>query len=193
MGQNVLPIEVDLDIGPAGEASVQKSTHILFLDFDGVLHPDAVYLSRQGPTLKADGALFMWAPILAEILSGFPEVSLVLSTSWVRHLGYKRTLSYLPRELQERVIGATWHSSMDKGWVDEIQWDGKTRYDQICRYAARSQLQHWIALDDDVQGWAEGLAEKLIACAPEFGLSSREIQAELQRRLREMCSFPGHA
>lgn len=29
-----------------GETSVQKNTHILFLDFDGVLHPDAVYLCR---------------------------------------------------------------------------------------------------------------------------------------------------
>ena len=65
------------------------------------------------------------------------------------------------------------------------------RYDQICRYAARPQLQHWIALDDDVQGWAEGLAEKLIVCAPEFGLRSRETQAELQSGLSEMCLLSG--
>ncbi|WP_285354394.1 HAD domain-containing protein [Pseudomonas sp. lyk4-R2A-10] len=180
-------------MGPTGEFSVQNSTHILFLDFDGVLHPDAVYLGRQGPTLKSDGALFMWAPILAEILSDFSEVSLVLSTSWVRLLGYKRARSYLPPELQERVIGATWHSSMDKGWVDEIQWEGKTRYDQICRYAARSKLQHWTALDDDALGWAESLAGKLIACAPEHGLSSRETQSELKRRLGEMCSLSRQA
>ena len=84
-----------------------KNTHILFLDFDGVLHPDAVYLSRQGPTLKSEGTLFMWAPILANLLDDFPIISLVLSTSWVRHLGYKRALGYLPIELRERVIGVT--------------------------------------------------------------------------------------
>ncbi|MNC11214.1 hypothetical protein D3C76_369360 [compost metagenome] len=167
---------------------MQKNTQVLFLDFDGVLHPDAVYLSRQGPTLKAEGALFMWAPILVDLLKDFPTISLVLSTSWVRHLGYKRALGYLPHELQQRVIGATWHSFMAKGWVNENQWDGKTRYDQVCRYAARSQLQHWIALDDDVQGWSEGSAQHLIACAPELGLSSAQTQTALQRRLVEMCS-----
>ncbi|MNF68041.1 hypothetical protein D3C84_498740 [compost metagenome] len=132
---------------------MQRNTHTLFLDFDGVLHPHAVYLTRQGPTLKAEGTLFMWAPTLANLLDDFPMISLVLSTSWVRHLGYKRELGYLPRELRERVIGAKWHSSMAKGWADENQWDGKIRYDQICRYAARSQLRHWIVLNDDVQGW----------------------------------------
>ncbi len=35
---------------------------ILFLDFDGVLHPDAALLVNGRPTLKADGELMMWAP-----------------------------------------------------------------------------------------------------------------------------------
>lgn len=166
---------------------MQKSTPILFLDFDGVLHPDSVYLSRLGPTLTVEGELFMWSPILAKLLDDFPTVSLVLSTSWVRHLGHKRALGYLPRGLKERVIGATWHSSMAKGWVDENLWDGKTRHDQICRYAARSQLRYWVALDDDVQGWAESSAPHLVACAPDRGLSCARTQAELRSRLGEMC------
>lgn len=168
---------------------MQKGTHILFLDFDGVLHPDAVYLTRQGPTLKGEGTLFMWAPILAKLLDNFPMVSLVLSTNWVRHLGYKRALGYLPPELHSRVIGATWHSALAKGWADETQWDGKTRYDQICRYAARSQLRHWIALDDDGQGWAEGAAQQLVACESDRGLSCVQTQIDLQSSLREMCSL----
>ena len=170
---------------------MQKKNHILFLDFDGVLHPDAVYLSRQGPTLKADGELFMWAPILVQILTDFPTVSLVLSTSWVRHLGHKRALSYLPRKLQDRVIGATWHSSMAKDWIDANQWDGTSRYNQICRYAARAKLHQWVALDDDVQGWAEESAQHLISCTPALGLSSSQTQIELQYRLREICYQQG--
>ncbi|WP_130927207.1 HAD domain-containing protein [Pseudomonas sp. Sample_14] len=166
---------------------MQKNTHILFLDFDGVLHPDAAYFGRQGLVLKAEGVLFMWAPILAEILDEFPMVSLVLSTSWVRHLGHKRAVRYLPQELQERVIGATWHSSMANTWVDETQWDGSTRYNQICRYAARAKLQKWIALDDDGQGWAESSLGHLVACNPALGLGSSHTQNELKSRLREMC------
>jgi len=167
---------------------MQRKDHILFLDFDGVLHPDAVYLSRQGPTLKADGTLFMWAPILVQILTEFPTVSMVLSTSWVRHLGHKRALSYLPPELQNRVIGATWHSAMAKGWIDENQWDGKVRYDQICRYVARANLRKWVALDDEVQGWAEESIEHLVPCEPALGLNSPLTQMELQYRLREICT-----
>ncbi|MBY9022645.1 hypothetical protein K7459_03160 [Pseudomonas fluorescens] len=140
--------------------------------------------------LKAEGRPFTWAPILVNLLEGFPGISLVLSTSWVRHLGYKRTLGYLPRELQVRVTGATWHSSMARGWINESQWDGKTRYEQICRYAARSQLRHWIALDDDDEGWAQSSVDKLVVCSPELGLSSTQTQAELHWRLGEMYSRP---
>lgn len=168
---------------------MQTKTRVLFLDFDGVLHPDAVYLSRQGPTLKAEGILFMWAPILTNLLVDFPMISLVLSTSWVRHLGYKRALAYLPVELQQRVIGATWHSSMAKNWMDENLWDGKSRYDQICRYAARSRLEEWIALDDDIQGWSEDSAQRLVPCTPHLGLSASQTQAELQNGLKKICSL----
>lgn len=172
-----------------GSTLVQKHAHILFLDFDGVLHPDEVYLGRQGPELKANGALFMWVPILALILDEFPTVSLVLSTSWVRHLGHKRAAGYLPQELRQRVIGATWHSSMAKPWTDDNQWDGRTRYHQIARYAARAHLQHWLALDDDVDGWRKDSAVNLVACCPNTGISSAEIQSELQVRLRELTSI----
>jgi hypothetical protein len=45
---------------------------ILFLDFDGVLHPDAVYLERGRPVLRADGELFMWAHHLVDALASAP-------------------------------------------------------------------------------------------------------------------------
>ena len=38
----------------------------LFLDFDSVLHPDAAFLVKWRPTLKAEGELFMWAPLLID-------------------------------------------------------------------------------------------------------------------------------
>ncbi|MBI6814935.1 hypothetical protein YA0032_28015 [Pseudomonas amygdali] len=80
--------------------------HVLFLDFDGVLHPDAVYLSSSGPILRDEGELFMWAPNLENVLEQFPSVSLVLSTSWVRHLGFKRAKNYLSTALSSRVVNA---------------------------------------------------------------------------------------
>ncbi|WP_234710516.1 HAD domain-containing protein [Pseudomonas amygdali] len=128
-----------------------RREQVLFLDYDGVLHPDAVYLSRLGPVLRAEGELFMWAPVLVKILEDFQEVSLVLSTSWVRNLSFKRAMGFLPFDLGNRVTGATWHSSMARDWADENKWDGRTRYDQISRYAAscRNYLRpHWPSIRD---------------------------------------------
>ena len=101
---------------------------LLFLDFDGVLHPDAVYLTRRGVELRADGALFMWSPHLVEALEQQQNVRIVLSTSWARKLGFQRARAALPAELQARVIGATWHSAMGRGWPDFIAWDVQTRF-----------------------------------------------------------------
>jgi hypothetical protein len=161
-----------------------RRDQVLFLDFDGVLHPDAVYLSRRGPTLRSEGELFMWAPVLVEILDPFTQVSLVLSTSWVRNLGFKRTLGFLPAGLRDRVIGATWHSSMAKDWADDSKWDGRTRYDQISRYAARAQLAYWISLDDDPEGWGTTAQHRLVACDPNSGLSNPGTQQSLIYALR---------
>lgn len=55
----------------------------LFLDYDGVLHPDAVYQTRRGLELRASGQLLMHASVLEEILDEFPQAKIVLSTSWV--------------------------------------------------------------------------------------------------------------
>lgn len=166
----------------------KKANYVLFLDFDGVLHPDAVYLSRQGPMLRADGELFMWAPYLVEILEHFPSVSVVLSTSWVRHLGFNRVLGFLPAFLVERVVGATWHSSMGKVWADEAVWDGRTRYDQISRYAARAHLSQWISLDDESAGWAEDALDRLVACNSQLGLGDPDARRNLYQRLEQLAN-----
>lgn len=112
---------------------------ILFLDFDGVLHLDAVYLTRNGPMLRGEGELFMWAGLLEEVVADLPNVSIVLSTSWVRHLGFSKAKKRLPQELRQRVTGSTWHSSMEKQMSEMVWWDQATRHAQISRFLARSR------------------------------------------------------
>jgi hypothetical protein len=63
---------------------------ILFLGFDGVLHPDAVYLTLKGIKLHAEGELLMWSTLLSDALANHPDIRIVLSTSWARKIGYKR-------------------------------------------------------------------------------------------------------
>ena len=77
---------------------------IVFLDFDGVLHADAVFRPRNKPlALRAEGSLFMYADILEKALSSHHDVQIALSTSWVRELGFNRTLKKMPAELSVRV------------------------------------------------------------------------------------------
>jgi len=159
---------------------------ILFLDYDGVLHPDAVYLRLNGEIeLRAPGTLFMWAPQLIEALAAHQDTRIVLSTSWARNLGFDRAHKALPTELRHRVIGATWHSAMGKGWPDYIPWDNQTRFQQIATYLSRlAEPASWLAIDDDAECWPEHHGERLVRTDPARGLSAPETLAELICKLR---------
>lgn len=165
---------------------------LLFLDYDGVLHPDAVYLSRRGIELRAAGSLFMWSPQLIDALADHPDLRIVLSTSWARNLGFDRARQALPTELRHQVIGATWHSAMGRGWPDYIPWDVQTRWEQIAAYLSRlNEPVRWLAIDDDARGWATADRDQLIQTDPNTGLSDTTVMSELIRKLqatRELAS-----
>ena len=160
---------------------------ILFLDFDGVLHPDAAYLVKGRPTLKGEGELFMWAPLLIKALADFPKVQIVLSTSWARELSFNRARRWLPAELRARVIGSTWHSTMSfkrEGFRSlATWWDEAMRYQQIKRYAGRAGLTDWVAIDDQPEGWGADDLDKLVHIDGETGLSDPVALALLVARL----------
>lgn len=123
---------------------------ILFLDFDGVLHPDEAYFYRgKGVVLRADGHnLFEYSELLADALKGHQDVRIVLSTSWVWALSFNEAKARLPEELQCRVKGSTWHSSQNR-----YEWQTLTRYQQILQYVNRHKLTDWLAIDNDAEGW----------------------------------------
>ncbi len=161
---------------------------IVFLDYDGVLHPDAVYRRLNGRIeLRAPGQLFMWTPILTEALAPYPELRIVLSTSWVRELGFRRALGCLPYDLAERVIGATWHSAMKTTSDGIIVWDQQSRYDQISAHLSRQTVPvPWLAIDDDAVGWPTGKYENLLQTDPMLGLSSTETLVRLKEQLKAL-------
>ncbi|MGU9849510.1 HAD domain-containing protein [Pseudomonas koreensis] len=154
---------------------------VLFLDFDGVLHPDGVYRTRTGLELRAPGQLMMHAGILVEILKEFPQVKISLSTSWVRILGYRRARSALPPELQVLTVSSTWHSRMPKAPFEG--YDMFSRYHQIRAAVTRAGLTNWIALDDDpFESWPDH-DRRLIRTDPDLGLNSVPTQEELRFKL----------
>lgn len=153
---------------------------VLYLDFDGVLHPDEVYRYKGRLVLKYDGLeLFEWAPLLVGLLAPYPAIRVVLSTSWVRVLSFSEARDWLPLELSARVIGATWHSRMDKDW-----WLGLSRYQQVTLHARRHKIKRWIALDDDTQHWPEDDREQLVHTEPLLGLAAPAATEQLREKLR---------
>lgn len=166
---------------------------LLFLDFDGVLHQDSVYRPPgRGIELHAEGALMMHAPILEQILDDCDPaggVRIVLSTSWIRVIGFGRTVKYLPPGLQERVRGGTWHKEMRRqsGGVDPF--DYATRYEQIAQYVNRHAVINWLALDDlhsGDHGWPDDQLDHLVLTDGTLGLGSPLAQADLRGKLNVM-------
>ena len=87
---------------------------ILFLDFDGVLHPFNVRFNEDLElALECDDkslSLFCWAPLLESILNDVdPEgsIKIVLSTTWAHRFGWEESAKRLTPALQSRVIGGT--------------------------------------------------------------------------------------
>lgn len=170
----------------------------LFLDYDGVLHPDEAYLVKGRPVLRCDGELFMWAGHLSALLDGHPDVRIVLSTSWARELRYARARRYLPEPLRERVIGATWHSGMrlsdDLRPLDRMTWwDLASRYAQIKRYASRAGLRTWLAIDDQPEGWAQSDLSHLIKTDSDKGLSDPAVRQLIAAWLESTAKSRGRS
>lgn len=155
---------------------------VLYLDFDGVLHPDDVYRIRGRIVLQHDGmSLFEWAPLLAQHLEPYPDTRIILSTSWVRVLSFNEARAWLPDTLGSRVIGATWHSAMDQFW-----WHNLSRYQQISLHAKRHRISRWLAIDDDTEGWPDGSRGQLVHTDPMLGIATPDTRALLLRKLEDL-------
>lgn len=156
-----------------------------YLDFDGVLHHDNVCRGPRRSACMDEGghALFEWAPVLMRALEPYPNVAIVLSTSWVRVLGYDRTRAYLPPSLRERVVGATFHRR-EHGATRNLRelWAQSARGVQIAQDIERRRPSKWFAIDDAVDEFLPWQREWLVACESAAGLGAPDAE----RRLRDM-------
>jgi hypothetical protein len=158
----------------------------LYLDFDGVLHHENVRVSnKQGPYLQAPERyrLFQHAELLASLLEPYPDLLIVLSTSWAMRYGVATAAAQLPEALQDRVIGGTFHSKhMREGEFLELH-----RGQQVAADATRRQPRDWLALDDDEEGWG-GNAHHHILTHMYEGISDPEVLAKTKNKLEAMCN-----
>lgn len=152
---------------------------ICYLDFDGAVHASDVYVSRDfGIHMQAKGrALFEWAPILEELLAPYPEVGIVLSTTWVAEWGLEFSRDVLPPALGRRIVGATYCAE------NPPYFDAWPRGKQITSDVLIRRPSHWFAIDDDRSGWPEDALEKLVLTQGASGISTVEAQNHIRKIL----------
>jgi hypothetical protein len=159
--------------------------HLLYLDFDGVLHPEHCYWHpRKGPYLKAPGhSLFEHLALLERLLEPHPDVRIVLSTTWVQTYQFSETARKLGPTLHPRVTGATFHTGMDKEGFRDMP-----RGLQVMGDVSRRRPAAWLALDDDPTGWPADARDKLVLTHGLHGLGEERAQLELKAKLQALAA-----
>ena len=157
---------------------------ILFLDYDGVLHPGHGWFANGEFQLVNDDeydeslSLFCWVPILEKILYEVdPErqIDIVLSTSWGHSTNWRDAAKRLSPALQSRVIGGTTGYPQPRGRQIEMYIEDMRLGDS-----------HWIALDDDDYFWPPRILDKLVHADRGLGLSEEAVQQQLRDKLKEL-------
>ncbi|EGF33425.1 hypothetical protein IMCC9480_213 [Oxalobacteraceae bacterium IMCC9480] len=155
--------------------------NILYLDFNGVLHDSMVMRNRKrGLYLaKAERSFFEWMPILDELLAPYPDLKIVLSTSWVRAVSFDTAKYDLSPALQDRVIGSTFHHP----GLSQTAFDTMSRGLQVLGDVERRKPANWFAIDDDAFGWPVAHRNKLVETKPDLGLSDPAAQEAVRAML----------
>ena len=159
---------------------------VLYLDYDGVLHHESCYWhARKGPYLNVpeggNHVLFRHAPLLVEMLEPYPDLKIVLSTSWVRSYGCAGAAKRLPGALRSRVIGATWHSKMKPL---KHEWVSRPRGMQVWGDVQRRHPLAWLALDDDCLGWPLWALENYVRTDDSLGIAHPKVETLIRQKLQ---------
>ncbi|MFX1803102.1 HAD domain-containing protein [Paraburkholderia sp. A1RO-5] len=176
---------------PTTPPPVHVDGQVLYLDFDGVLHPEDVWRRPgSGPYVAtpAGHKLFEHASLLVALLAPYPDVRIVLSTNWVRVLGSVRKVAHrLPEPLRARVVGATFHGDMDADLYANMP-----RGMQVWADVRRRHPAAWLALDDQNDGWPDAALDHLVLTDPVLGISEPGVYRTMQAKLAALVA-PGDA
>lgn len=149
---------------------------VLFLDIDGVLHPDPLQIMigrtlRGKPVARARKVEWpcIWVGLLAEMLAGIDDIEVVIHSSW--------RLAYTLEELRlalgpigERIVGATEGAQR---WMSIQAW-----------VAANPLIKDYLILDNASVEFPVPAPAQLLLCPSDAGLSDPQVQDRLRRWLR---------
>lgn len=130
---------------------------ILFLDFDGVLHP-----ITGSPPFKPD-----CMAVLSNILDAYPEIRIVITSSWREEKSLDELVSLLGEQIGSSVIGTT--PIIDEAFMHNV------RYHEALEYLKGSSLEHfpWFAIDDERGSYPDNVP--VILTDRRSGLTSADV------------------
>lgn len=157
---------------------------MLYLDFDGVLHPPlAAQTKHHGVIMGVPShALFENVPLLERALEPYGDVKIVLSSTWVQARSFSYAKSRLSEALQRRVIGATYHRRV----LRQDEFNAMPRGVQIQEDSQRRGACGWIALDDEDEGWPASCLASLVKCAGDSALADPDTLRVLADKLEQL-------
>lgn len=133
---------------------------ILFLDFDGVLHPLSALIGFEMRMKREDavkfGRLFRWTWILEELLEN-SNVEIFVHSSWRQFLKHPEIRQHLG-PVAHRFRGCT-ESSIGR-------WDGIQKLVKELRLFP----DEWIILDDRQSEFPDAMPPQLILCDSNLGV-----------------------
>jgi hypothetical protein len=143
---------------------------ILFLDFDGVLHPEPCHRSEE---------LFCHVPRLEDILRDFPNVEVVITSTWREKYDLATLRAHFSKDIAARIIGVTpdWRA-LDHLPSSLMPYPRHMEIEAWLR-KYKNTWTLWVAIDD--RHWLfKPFLSNLIRCDP-----ARGIDADIERNLRE--------
>ncbi len=135
--------------------SVKRYAPALFLDFDGVLHPN----------LSAPEQRFVRLPMLADAL-GESDVQIIVSSSWRFEWSLSQLKALFPESIRMRVVGTTGPAHIGR----------HARWNEIKTYCSNQRLTNWRALDDAHFEFPNP-CEQLIRCEGSRGIGQAQCDA----------------
>lgn len=139
---------------------------ILFLDFDGVLHPDPC---------RNEDMLFCRLLHFESVMRDFPEVDIVITSIWRNTRDLAKLRALFSPDIAKRIVGVTpdWREveqlvSVVGPYSRQVEIEGWLRQ-------AGREGEPWLALDDRPKLFAP-LLPNLICCDPEQGLGHEAIR-----------------
>jgi hypothetical protein len=147
---------------------------IIFLDIDGVLHPE----TKGEPTPAID--VFCHLPRFEAVMREFPMVQIVISSTWRYQFTLDQLRARFSPDIAARIIAATPQTEHIDG-----KYLPARRENEILDWLAAAERndEPWIALDDAAWQFQQH-RDRLVECVWYVGLDDRtekQLRAALEK------------